>query len=571
MKKGFKRSFDRLLSEGKGKQLLWLLIVSAGVVFLALVVARFLFKSLPWKQVVAVFLDPGCFGNENYEAEGLLLPLAIFSLVILSGLLVSTFTNVVENISDSVRSGHRRYKLNGHVLIIGAGKQLEPMLAALYEDKRDIVVMSEQSPEAEGGYIYYCGRRDSVDDLRSARPECASVIYIIGEDNEPDHDAKSLRAVEILKRLTLHADNEIQCYMTLQDRVSSEVYEYVKQPVEGKLLLVDVINAYEYMAERLMVDSEFLPTIKSGDRRRSHIVIFGTNQIAQNVANTAAHISHYANYVEIGVKTCITFIGLGMKRYMDDIIASRPALFELSVWRYVDGTGKVVEHRPEKDFLDVEWEFVDTYDTSALARDMLREISLSPDEILTVVVAEKNPHKATSIALHMPREVYNSNIAVYMEESAEVIELSKKTGMFGDITIFGAASVALSDPLFKTRSVRGQRVNFVYDQAYSKDKSATVEEAWYKLPEAHKYSSIYCAMSMPMRRRCYDMDGDRLPVYEAEHRRWMMSVLIMGYEAGESRDRDRFVHNDIRPFDELSPEEREKDKILIDALPEILR
>ena len=116
MKKGFKRSFDRLLSEGKGKQLLWLLIVSAGVVFLALVVARFLFKSLPWKQVVAVFLDPGCFGNENYEAEGLLLPLAIFSLVILSGLLVSTFTNVVENISDSVRSGHRRYKLNGHVL-----------------------------------------------------------------------------------------------------------------------------------------------------------------------------------------------------------------------------------------------------------------------------------------------------------------------------------------------------------------------------------------------------------------------------------------------------------------------
>ena len=74
-----------------------------------------------------------------------------------------------------------------------------------------------------------------------------------------------------------------------------------------------------------------------------------------------------------------------------------------------------------------------------------------------------------------------------------------------------------------------------------------------------------------MRRRCYDMDGDRLPVYEAEHRRWMMSVLIMGYEAGESRDRDRFVHNDIRPFDELSPEEQEKDKILIDALPEILR
>jgi len=121
--------------------------------------------------------------------------------------------------------------------------------------------------------------------------------------------------------------------MTLQDRVSSEVYEYVRQPVEGKLLLVDVINVYEYMAERLMVEGDFLPAIKQGDSRRSHIVIFGTNQIAQNVANTAAHISHYANYVTDGVKTCITFVGCGMRRYMDSLIASRPALFELSGYR----------------------------------------------------------------------------------------------------------------------------------------------------------------------------------------------------------------------------------------------
>jgi len=111
-------------------------------------------------------------------------------------------------------------------------------------------------------------------------------------------------------------------------------------------------------------------------------------------------------------------------------------------------------------------------------------------------------------------------------------------------------------------------VNFIYDQMYVKSRS--IEEAWYSLPEVNKYSSIYCAMSMPMRKRCYDMDGDRMPVYEAEHRRWMMSMLIMGTRPGEIRDKARFIHNDIVPFDELTPEEQEKDKILIDAMPDIL-
>jgi len=216
----------------------------------------------------------------------------------------------------------------------------------------------------------------------------------------------------------------------------------------------------------------------------------------------------------------------------------------------------------------VEWEFVDTYSTSDFARAMLRRISASPDEILTIVVAEENSHCATDTALHFPREVYDSNIAVYMEDSAEILELSRKTGMFGNITIFGAASAMLSDPLFKIRSMRGQRVNYVYDRMYG--NSLSIEEAWYKLPEAHKYSSIYCAISMPMRKRCYDMDGNRLPIYEAEHRRWMMSVLLMGYKPGEKSDKEHFIHGDIRPFDELSPEEQEKDKILIDAMPEIL-
>ena len=98
----------------------------------------------------------------------------------------------------------------------------------------------------------------------------------------------------------------------------------------------------------------------------------------------------------------------------------------------------------------------------------------------------------------------------------------------------------------------------------------TAEQAWYSICEADKYSSIFCANAMPLRRACFDMEGDRRPIYEAEHRRWMMSELIMGFAPGAKTDKKRFIHADIVPFDDLTKEEQDKDQILIDAMDYIL-
>jgi hypothetical protein len=584
-----KRGFDKLLSDGKGKQLIWLLGLTVCVFIIAIVVSVFAYDGLAWQQVIAVLLDPGCYGNSGWKYDWLLLPLAMFSLVFLSGLLVSTFTNVVENISESVRMGRRRYDVNGHTLIIGAGRQLAPILEALKESQKEVVVMSEERPTVQGNYIYYCGKRDNMDDLRSARPEYAKTIYIIGEDNESDHDSKTIKAINLLQELTKNSSQEkIYCYATLLDRVSSEVYEYSKQKSNGKLLLVDVINDYEYLSQLLMFNTDFLPIIKAGDHRRSHIVIYGNDHIAQNVAYTAAHISHYATFKEgdPATKTCITIIGEDMRRKLDNLIAARPALFEMSVYTYIDANGNKEVHTPKHDFLDIEWQFVDTYSTSQLARDLVTDIHNADNEILTIVVANENPAEATRTVLHLPREVYSNNIAVYMEHSADVIALSKETNMYGKIVIFGAAGT-LSDPLFKSRSIMGQRVNFVYDQEYI--KSPNEEVAWYSISESNKYSSIYCAIAMPMRERCFDMNGDRTPIYEAEHRRWMMSELLMGWEPRpesdpmplaelikkENKDKQQqykshFIHYDIVPFLKLPETEQIKDKNLIDAMPHII-
>ena len=154
------------------------------------------------------------------------------------------------------------------------------------------------------------------------------------------------------------------------------------------------------------------------------------------------------------------------------------------------------------------------------------------------------------------------------------------------------------------RSRNGQRVNFIYNQAYGdKDgiKYTNEIDAWYVLPEAHKFSSIYCANAMYIRSRSFGLpdfdtsaltDDQRRAIYEVEHRRWTMSALILGYspvtekmrdewkkrrEASETAAKDeykalknKFIHMDITPYEDLITSEKDKDELIISRLSYIL-
>ena len=569
-----KRKIDQLLAKSNGMQLVWLMAVSALCLAVAMAVAYLVYDDgkVTWQTVVAIFLDPGCFGGPG-DHDLFRLSLAVLSVFLFSALLVSVFTNMFENIREAAQNGARRYALRGHVLVVGADGRLESILRALAAEGRTAVVLAEERPEVDAAidYVFYRGRRDVEADLASARPDLASAIYVIGGEGEEGHDDLNLKCLDLLTALTRKATHDIRLYMTIRDFTTTEVFQYLKDRPEGRLLLVDTINDSEYRAEQLLVDPArgFTPVLREGDRRQAHFIVIGTGAVAQAVAYTAAHICHYASYREAGVRTRITFVGEGMERWRDHMVASRPALFALSHYWLVRADGTVERHAPEGgDFLDVEWQFVDSHESSPLARRVMEE---QADGATRVVVCHTDSRRAIEAALHLPRKVGAvARTAVYMPSSDRLIERAAATGMYGHIETFGRMDSTLGDPLFRRRSQCGQRVNYVYHRAYSPEVLSSAEEAWYAISEADKYSSVYCANAMPLRRVCFAMTGDRMAVYEAEHRRWMMSELIMGFAPGAATDKRRFIHADIVPFDDLTPEEQVKDKILIDAIDYIL-
>lgn len=570
-----KRKFDKLVSSGKGTQLVWLLVISAVALSGALVYALLKGNSyFGWKETLAIFLDPGNFmlgAEAGHEWFGLFM--ALLSIFLFSALLVSTFVNVIENIGTFAREGKRRYNFRHHILILGSGKKLQYIIDSLKDDKRDIVVMSPQPVLAKGKVVYYNGLRDSYEDLYSSKAFEADLIYIIGEDDEPGKDAKSLQSLELLKNICKSATHNIYCYLSISEITTQEVFQYSKHNNTSRLLLVDVINDYEYYAEQLMVGTTFLPVIKSGEDKACHIIIVGTEKAAQSVAYTIAHICHYPSYTEFHRKTEITFVGAGMRVFCDMLVASRPSLFSMSEWTYTTSGGNTENHEASHgDIIDLKWNFVEAAVESHEARLFIENVLADKHNNVRFVVCGHNDTEVSSRVLHLPRNAYDTpEIAAFLEDSVALIDKARETKMYGNLVVFGPASVN-DDALFLRRSLRGQRVNYIYDQACSFSPSKTIEEAWYKIPEAHKYSSIYCANAMPLRCLCYDMtSSDRRPIYEVEHRRWMTSELIMGYAPGSATDKSKFIHADIVAFDELTPEEQEKDKILVDNIDEICR
>ena len=567
-----KRKIDTLLAKSNGMQLVWLLGVSAICLIIAFFIAYFVFDDgkLVWQNVVAVFLDPGCFGGPG-DHDIFRLIIALLSVFLFSALLVSVFTNLFDNIRDAAQSGERRYKLSGHVLILGAGKRLAGILAALNNSGKTAVVMSKEKPDVELPFIFYKGQRDSYKDLMTLCADMADMIYIIGEDDEAEHDDKSLVAWNYLTQICANATKNILCFLTLDSFNATEVFQYSKIKPKSNLLLVDTVNEYEYMAEQLLINenASFLPVIKSGSNKQANIIIVGTGPLAQAIAYTAAHLCHYHNFTEKGIKTRITFIGGDMQRWKRHLETSRPTLFKMSKSCFLSSEGAKCDFLPEgDDFLDIEWQFVESEANGYVARKYMEEVA---GETTRVIICEKSATQAQTIALHLPKLVYKTcKIAVYMPQNSSVLDRANVTGMYGTIIQFGQIDEAASDPLFLLRSQRGKRVNFIYHKKYSDMPCGSADEAWHKISEADKYSSIYCGNAMVLRKLCYDFSGDKTPIYEAEHRRWLMSELLMGFEPGEKTDKKRFIHADIVPYDKLTETEQIKDADLIDQIDYIL-
>ncbi len=600
-----RRKIDRLLSEGEGKQLAWL----TGIVLVLFAVFCFFghLLGLDWKQVLSLYLDAGNFPLDGDANDVFSLIVTFSGLLILSALLISIFSNVLSNIAEAYRKGEKRYRLRNHILILGGGLHLLDMLRALKEQEcdKDILVMSSSEIEElragietalddrkfSNQIVWYRGNRDNKDDLASTCAQEASIIYIIGESDEVSHDAVSISALDVLSDICASGTRAIPCYLTLNDRTAVDIYRYMPAPGNTSLR-IEITNSADYISEQLLVNTSFIP-IPENDGSL-HIVIAGCERLAESFACVASQICHFPGFTTSGKRTVIAFVGSNMKARMEHFVSEYHNMFLLSHYSYVseDKSLKFVPEDGYGDFLDIEWEFIDGDINSSFVRERLITVCKDVHRKLAVAICTENSSENLACAIHLPREIYENNVpvAVYQSGHPELLDKAVSTGMYGNLVCYGEASRG-SDALLQMRSSRGKRVNYLYASKYGSSNGATVDNAWASLSFSHKMSSIASANSIPMKLRAFGItpscdaidslsDAVLESLSEVEHRRWMSSVLLMGYRAAtvsERQDRSRFkqlksekyIHLDIAPYDEIASE-TEKDLLIVKNIPYIL-
>lgn len=602
-----RRRIDRILAQGEGRQLVWL----AGIVLALYLVFCLIGRiwGLDWTDILTLYLDPGNFPIDHQANDIFSLIVTMSGLLILSTLLISVFSNVFSNISEAYRKGERRYRFSGHVLILGGGHPLADMLRALRENRsfggKDIVVMTSADVEklrAETEIavndarfckrITWChGDRSNEEDLRNIRAAYASAIYLIGEDEEAAHDSLSVSSLDLLERICEGSGAPIPCYLVLDMHASLDIFQYLANRSTSRLR-PEIIHTGDYIAEQLLVDTPFLP-VPAGEEFL-HIVIAGSERTARSFATVAAHICHFPGFADGKPRTRISFVDAGIRERMDQFVSNHQSLFDLSHYSYVTPEGReVTEPRREYgDFLDIEWEFIDSSLASPYVRAELVKWAQDTGQKLVLAICQEDSDANLTAALHLPKALYAAGIpiAVYQKEHGELMEKAVSTGMYGNIRCYGESGPA-NDALFLRRSLWGKRVNYLYDLEYGNPPAADADEAWATLSVAHKLSSIASANSIPIKLRSFSLEptrscmealdaGQLEAISEVEHRRWMTSVLLMGYSAApaaERADRSRFkelknkqfIHLDIAPYDELA-REAEKDRLIVMNIPYIM-
>lgn len=456
------------------------------------------------------FVDPGNQHDTTTKGKIYTGILAVLGIFLFNGLLVTTIIGWVDQRKDKWLRGRIRYKLRhlpkgNYAVVIGANEitasviknLLKPKLTTptpeCVSDNENQYVILQTSSDVEkvrdvlsshltkqelAKVIIYNALRDSALEIALLHLECASEIYILGENTTIDggetyHDAMNMRCLNLIaeyldnKGFSKNKNNAYKrkvCRVMFDYQTTYSVFQFsdVSAKVKDTLIFIP-FNRYESWARKVLVDCvaedhgksiEYMPLdgfegIKYDDDKRVHLVIVGMSKMGVAMGVQALLQLHFPNYIrDKALKSRITFIDTNADKEMLFFTGRYATLFELARHRYMNANecdrtevnsdygwidpmqqpNSQWKHLSEngENFLDVEIEFIKGELESKGVRRYLKEISQNePNSKLTIAICLTQTHQAVAAALYMPIEVYNCHylqqILVYQREADDIV------------------------------------------------------------------------------------------------------------------------------------------------------
>ena len=657
---------DRILSGGKMSNILFIIagIISIPLVFNFLLTLIYnnaenfadeIFSatetntrtSLMW-SVFYHFVDPG---NQHMaitlRARMWTLIISMLGTIFMGGVLISYLTNLFDRRGSNFIAGLCRYHYNrisypsfGRFVIIIGGNN---MVVGLCEDilnKSDIdnvFILTSSDVEAlrsnlrsklkekEEKIVIYYGYRGNEEELDALYPQYAEEIHILGEGGEEVlHDQLNMKCVNYLSTVIPPSAHPKKCYVLFEYQTTFAAFQSssIRSILNNSLEFIP-FNYYETWAQKVVSDG--VPIESTGlpydSRQYVQIFVVGMSRMGVALGLEYAHIAHFPNYIkDHKLRTRITFIDINAETESAFFIGRYKNLFDLSRWRYVDENNPYPEWNiPNKDFLDIEWEFLNGGIQTPFVRNYIETQVADKNARITMAVCLPNSSQSLASALYLPTCMYEADnvmqIWVYQATESAIIDgINNQDMRYQKLKAFGTSAYTYGSTLI-VDNLKPLLVCGVYSVVYDLVKSsASVENVYEHISKAYeakgheewknskiwaKWSNIYnaCTLNVKLRscgiapeefdilKRSISMRDGRV-VFDietigqelmkkfhtlaiVEHNRWNIEKLLMGYRALTDTELEKFSNTLSKDeFDKMKQELKDKAcRAHLDILP----
>ena len=437
----FSEIVDGVISSGWSKQLFALAVLTIVAFFVSWILVSSI-GNLQWQGIdlhqsfwltICYFFDPGNLNLTNpnrFSPQWIVsIVVAILGMTILTGLFISTFTNIIEQRVSAVKNGLITYKgIKEHSVVVGFNELTESVLRGLLESSEaghTIILLTNQdmvmvrkalygltnNKQYEGRIVLYSGDYRYLENLTRLNLNRAKQIYVLGDDDIDSRDFENIACAQRISKLIEEKrnGNDIQTRPTpmfvRMDRMpsfstmqrvdfqsgffSKSVYFRPFNYYEHWTRLLWVkhkADVYDLSGEKKQVSYPVLP-FALGDGKEEkfiHVVVSGFSQMGMALVLHILRAAHFGNYTETNeLKTKITIV--------DPNLATLKPLF-LSQYQHLEQIYDV-----EIDYKNCMLEEIS---------DELIEWCTDRKQMITIAICLSDNDIALSQALNLPLEAY---------------------------------------------------------------------------------------------------------------------------------------------------------------------
>lgn len=341
--------------------------------------------------------------------------------------------------------------------------------------------------------------------------------------------------------------------------INTSIKGYDKNKAEQFIKASGPFNFNESIARHILFDQEehLQLDVSNG---YAHLVIYGMTTMGVALMRDVLMTQHLPNS-----RLLVTMVDENAKEEMHYLIGRHRPFFENCHYsfRNLNNPAQDYDHPAKLDFLEADMEFIQCDVAHPDLSKYLCDCVTKEGASLVIAICTDDSPKNMALALYMPRMIIEKEVTIWVyqdgDNSMNAFVENGSLSRYKNIHIFSTQKYGVKG---KEESLQWQLARAASDGYAHRHPEDYEEEPynWETEQPKNRWSPLYGTISKMAMIRAIGVDPystfvlngpQKNMIARAEHNRWNTEKLLNGWYPAKWGIKDEFMHECIRPFEDL--------------------